>query len=236
MRKTLHYPNGLYFLEPLYAVLKSLLILSLLIITVIGTGQTAYVYFSTGMGETMNTAPVLPYTIAMAILCFGLSIYNRRQNKRINESSTMLLIKAQTNFIDGLQSAGIGVAVILLNFIDIDGKLGFLHYTADFFITLILVLFSVKQPVIGLVTAFQELTGGTTNNQKVKKTISYTIEKHFNGIAGNLKYDIFKIGMKIKVCIYLSDGADAIKLTQAREQSIAELKPFYESIEINYCY
>ena len=239
-RKTLHYPNGLYFLEPLYAILKSLLTLSLLIVSVIGTAKTAYAYFFNGIGETMNTTPVLPYTVAMVILCFGLCIYNRRQNKKINGISTMLSAESKTNFIDGLQSAGIGVAVIILNFTKIDGTFGFLHYTGDFFITFILVLFSIKQPVISLITAFRELTGGTVSDKKIKDTINGIIERNFNGVIDNLKYDVFKIGMKIRICLYLNEGctntANSNEMKLAKERTLSDLSLFYENIEFIYCY
>ncbi len=43
-----------------------------------------------GAGEAMNTTSVLPYTISMAILCFGIGYYNRMQNKKNDQYYTML--------------------------------------------------------------------------------------------------------------------------------------------------
>jgi len=130
-RKTKAYPNGHYFLEPLYAILKSLFVLTLLLISVVVVSKTAYKYFAYGIGEEMNIAPVLPYTVCMVVLCFGLGIFNKIQNKRINNVSTILTAEYKSNFVDGIMSAGVGVGILLLYIIDIDGALGFLHYTGD---------------------------------------------------------------------------------------------------------
>ena len=72
-KNTKHYPDGIYYLEPLYAIFKSLLILSLITFSVISTGISAYNYFAYGIGEPMNIAPVLPYSISMGTHCKSLS-------------------------------------------------------------------------------------------------------------------------------------------------------------------
>jgi predicted Co/Zn/Cd cation transporter (cation efflux family) len=41
-KKTTFYPDGIYFLEPLYAILKSLLTLAMLIFSVAATSMAAY--------------------------------------------------------------------------------------------------------------------------------------------------------------------------------------------------
>ena len=153
-KRTKHYPGGMYFLEPLYAIFKSLLTLYLLIASVQSTAATAYVYFTRGIGTPMNTAPVVPYAIAMVALCFSLGFFNHHQNKIINYASTILTAESKSNFVDGILSLGVGIAVIPLHFIPINSNLGFLHYTGDFFITVILVLCSIKEPVEVLLSSF----------------------------------------------------------------------------------
>ena len=113
-KKTKAFPNGLHFLEPLYSVFKTFLIVSLLIFSVVKTSITAYQYFKFGTGTPLNLTPVLPYTITMFILCSIISINNTIQNKKINNVSTMLQTEAKMNFIDGLQSLVIGIATFLL--------------------------------------------------------------------------------------------------------------------------
>ena len=156
-KKTKHYTNGLYFLEPLYAVFKSLLTLFLLITSVISTAISAYAYFTKGIGGPMNIGPVFPYAVAMVVLCFGLSFFNKYENKKINGVSTILAAESKSNFVDGVLSFGVGAAIVPLSLISINGPLGFLHYTGDFFITTILVLFTIKESVRVLLSSFREL-------------------------------------------------------------------------------
>jgi Predicted Co/Zn/Cd cation transporters len=238
-KRTKTYPNGLYFLEPLYAILKSIFILVLLITSVIITSQVAYAYFYNGTGKVMNIAPVLPYTISMVILCFGLSYYNSRQNKKINNVSTILLAESKSNFIDGLQSLGVGVAIALMYFVDIDSSLGFLYYTGDFFITTILVFFSLKEPIKVLVNSFKELSNGTTNDKEITNRICNVVNLHLNKCSSTLKCDIYKTGMHIKVCIIFNgkiNNETHKHCLQARTEIIKELKSYYGSIDIMYSF
>lgn len=238
-KKTKLYPDGIYFLEPLYAILKSLLTLSLLIVSVVSTSLAAYKYFAFGIGSTMNITPVLPYTISMVILCFGLGFFNKTQNKKINNISTILTAEAKSNFIDGLQSLGIGIAIFFLYSIEIDSSLGFLHYTGDFFVTVILALISLKQPVKILISSFRELTGGTTNDPAIKNNIDKVITTHLNNIIQSKRCDIFKVGMNIKVRITLPNDLSKTTvqaLINARQSILDELKKTYDSIELAFAF
>lgn len=236
-RKTESFPDGLYFLEPLYAVIKSLLTLSLLVISVVGTAIPAYDYFTHGLGSQMNIGPVLPYTVSMVILCFGLGFFNRLQNKKTNHTSTILTAETKSNFIDGFQSMGIGAAIVCLYFIDVSGPLGFLHYTGDFFVTVVLVLISFKQPIKVLIYAFKELSGGTTSDEMIKHNINKTVDIYLTNIIEKQRCDIFKVGMHIKVRVSIPNRISqdmALKLEKARKTILEELKITYNSLELSF--
>jgi predicted Co/Zn/Cd cation transporter (cation efflux family) len=238
-KRTRAYPDGLYFLEPLYAILKSLLTLTLLVVSVISTTSTAYAYFAHGIGKPMNIGPVLPYTICMVVLCFGLFFYNRLQNRKINNTSTILAAESKSNYVDGILSLGVGVAIVLMDFVDINGSFGFLHYTGDFFITTILVLISLKPPIIVLLHSFKELSNGVANDEEIKKHILKIVDTHLDGIIPNMKCDIFKIGMHIKIRILLPSDLtqDAIcRFTETRQSILEELKMTYDSVELNFVF
>lgn len=236
-KKTKTYPDGIYFLEPFYAIFKSLFTLIILVMSVVGTAQVAYLYFAFGEGEPINTAPVLPYVIAMLVLCFGLGIFNMLQNKRIGNVSTMLNAEWKSNIVDGILSGGCGVGVLILNFIDINGKLGFLHFTGDFFITIILVLLSIYQPAKVLFLSFRELSGGKTNDKTIKNTVGQAIENNLLPINGKYEYHIFKIGMLIKIRIDIAkefDNTPDFDFNAVREKIIDELHQTYDSVNLIY--
>lgn len=236
-KRTASFPDGLYFLEPLYAILKSLLTFSLLVISVVGTAIPTYEYFVYGTGNQMNIGPVLPYIVSMVVLCFALGFYNMRQNKKINNISTILAAESKSNIIDGLQSLGIGVAVVFLYFIDVNGTLGFLHYTGDFFITVTLVLFSLKEPIKLLISAFKEFSGGTTSDESIRNNINTIVDKYLDNITEKKKCEIFKIGMHIKIRISLPNKISqniVEELDKARQKIIEELKMTYNSLELSF--
>lgn len=233
-KTTKSYPDGLYFLEPFYAVVRSLVILILLIVSVSSTVTTAYNYFVYGTGTPIKTGPIIYYEICMVVLCFGLYLFNRLQNKKIDNMSTIIAAETQANLVDGILSFGIGVAIVILKFTDIDGPLGFLHYTGDFFITTFLALLTVNEPLKILISSFKELSNGTTCEPEIINTINTTVNTHLDGIVERKRCDVFKVGMHIKVRILLLGASldNAKSLMDAKEKIADELKKKYESLEL----
>lgn len=225
-KTTKYYPHGLYFLEPLYAVFKAVLMIALMIFALITSSQVAYDYFINGEGQIMETAPIPAYAVTMTVLCLGLAFFNHKQYRKTNNTSTMLRAESQTNLIDGLQSAGIGIAILVLQLIPLDSAFGFLHYTGDFFIAAILVATSLKDPVVLFFDSFRELTGGTAKDKKICAAVALS-----TGLQP-ADFSIYKIGMKIKVCIPMST------ITQtdiaAKEKMLQTLRQHYEHADIEY--
>jgi predicted Co/Zn/Cd cation transporter (cation efflux family) len=233
-KKTKAYPDGIYFIEPLYAIFKSLFTLVLMVISVAVTAEAAYAYFVHGIGEPMYIAPVLPYTLIMVILCFGLSGFNKIQNKKIQNTSTILTAESKSNFVDGILSLGVGLGIVLLYCIDFNGSLGFLHYTGDFFVTTILCLLSVKPPLVVAINAFKELSGGTTSDPEINKSVSEAITAEFNAPDSLKRFDIYKIGMCLKVNITVSDCTAEISDLSVKRKAIAvELLKKYDNVMVS---
>lgn len=225
-RTTKYYPHGLYFLEPLYAIFKSLLMLSLMAYALVSSAQIAYDYFIYGSGQVMNTTPIPAYAFSVTILCLGLWLFNRKEYQKTNCTSTMLRAEYQTNFIDGLQSAAIGIAILLLRFIPHGSFWGFLHYTGDFFISAVLVATSLKDPLISLFDSFRELTGGVTKDKRICEAVKLS-----TGLPASA-FKVYKTGMKIKVCIPKSSIAPAD--LAAKKEMFHNLRQHYEYAEIKY--
>lgn len=174
----------------------------------------------------METAPLPLYGAAMAVLCIGLAIFNRSQYKRTNNTSTILRAEAQTNLIDGLQSAAIGVAVVVLQFIPLDSSLGFLHYTGDFFVVAALCIWSIKDPFVIFFSAFRELTGGITKEKAVCEAVA-----NATGLSED-SFTVYKIGMKIRVCIPVSEESKALIYEKGKMLDVLQQR--YENAEIEF--
>lgn len=234
-KKTKNYPDGLYFLEPLYSIFRTLLTLVLLFSSVARTAKAAWGYFANGVGTPLMIEPVIPYEILMCIICFGLSFFNRSQSRKTNDSSTLLATESKGNLIDGILSLGVALSAFLIKLIDINGSLGFFHYTGDFFITTIIVLPAIKEPISVFISSFRELSGGLTTNQELKRTVFQFVEKNLSGIMTLQKCDIYKIGMHIKVCIYITNNIDYKKIQIVKRNILKDICPIYENTEIVFC-
>ena len=77
-KKNASYPTGMFFLEPFYGVIKSLLMFALLAVSLFESGIDVYQYLTYGTGNSINYNIVLPYTAIMVAMSFSLSFFNKR--------------------------------------------------------------------------------------------------------------------------------------------------------------
>lgn len=225
-KETKDYPHGLFFMEPLYAVTKSVLMIVLMVVALLSASKVAVAYFMHGEGQVMNTAPLPAYAVAMTVLCLGLGLYNRQQYIKTNRTSTILRAEYQTNIIDGLQSAVIGTAIVLMKFIPLESSFGFLHYTGDFFIALLVIVVSIKEPIKLFFDAFRELTGGVTKNKEIISAVSEATG------MDDTQFEVYKVGMKIKVCIFVVSIEQTV--FQKKQEMLEKLQQTYECCEIRF--
>ena len=194
-RTSLTFPNGYFILEPLYALLKSILSLILLTISTVSVARKAYLYFAQGTGEMMEVGPVIPYTILMVIIGLTLSFFFRRQNQKINYTITILLSEAKTTLMDGIISGGVGVAAMLIWMIDKNSPLVFLKYTGDFFITIILVALTIKEPFLVIRKAIVEIMGGVLKDGTLKSKIESCVRSYLAQEKFIKQCNVYKTGM-----------------------------------------
>lgn len=235
-KKTSSYPTGMYFLEPFYGVLKAIFIFILLISSLTQSAVAAFNYTAHGIGTRINLLPILPYTVIMLGLSLFLYYYNRHQNKKINNISTMLTAESKSNLVDAVISGGIGVLIIFLLLINPNSKLGFFHYTGDFFITSFLVLATVREPIILLSNSVRELSGATVKDKNIKTTIRKIIAKQIRDEELHNKFEVYKIGMHIKVVILLNENIDKEILHRLKTESLKEIKEQFDSVTIEYVF
>ena len=236
-KKNSRFPNGFFILEPVYALAKSVLSLVLLISSTAAVSIRAYYYFTKGKGEILNVAPIIPYALIMICLCLGLSYYYRKQNRKIGGASTMLLSESKNAFVDGMISAGVGAAAFFVLLIDVESPLGFLKYTGDFFITVTLVLFVIKEPLSIIRGSSFEIAGGTVKDSEAARQIESCIQSHFKTAGLIQNCHIYKVGMSFQVYLRLGREAGILnmeELSAKKEIVLNDLKQSYEYISLDY--
>ena len=236
VRTTERFPNGMFALEPIYAICKAIFTLSLLVFSFLDVAQVAWDYFVLGVGERASFGPVVIYQILTVATCFGLLMYYRRQNARIGDSSMMLRAEAQSTLVDGMISFGIGLAAVVLVLLPAGGPLDFLHYTGDFFITTVIVILSVKEPVEVLRDAFVELVGGVHDDDETNTFVEQAAQRH---LPANTEYEktmIFKTGMNYTVDVYLAgtgESIDVADLVECKRSLERELKHRLHIVDVD---
>ncbi|MGT2888411.1 cation transporter [Streptococcus didelphis] len=202
-KKTEKFPNGMYFLEPLFGVLKSIATLMLLIIAFLESSSVAYAYFTKGEGDPIIKA------------------------------------ESKANLIDGLISIGIGATVLMLTFVNINSNLGFLHYTGDFFITVVLVILSIKEPIDILVHSFKEFAYSTVQNQDIKDRVMQVFRENLHEYKHDLDVFIHKQGIHINVRVFVIDieNTDTIEeLAEEKANLLNLLRKEFEQISLEFTF
>lgn len=210
VRTTDRFPNGMFALEPMYALCKAMFTLSLLVFAVLDSAQVAWEWIAHGEGEAGQFGPVIVYEIITVTMCLALVVYYRRRNRAMNDASTMLAAESNATFIDGVISLGIGVAAVLLTLLPMGTPLDFLHFTGDFLITLAIVALTIKEPVGVLRDAFVELVGGVHEDEELNAFVEEAAQRHLPEGTEYEKTLIFKTGMNFTVDVYLAGTGETI--------------------------
>ena len=236
VRTTERFPNGMFALEPIYAICKAIFTLSLLVFSFLDVAQVAWDYFVLGVGERASFGPVVIYQILTVATCFGLLVYYRRQNARIGDSSMMLRAEAQSTLVDGMISFGIGLAAVVLVLLPAGGpaRLPALH--RRLFITTVIVILAVKEPVEVLRDAFVELVGGVHDDDETNTFVEQAAQRH---LPANTEYEktmIFKTGMNYTVDVYLAgtgESIDVADLVECKRSLERELKHRLHIVDVD---
>ena len=233
-QKTELFPYGQFVYEALYSLLKGIMISGVLLVSFVQNVATVFHFLGGGEVHVLNTKVILVYAVGMVVLCFGSAIYYRQQNRKTGNSSTILRAEFSAAIVDGFMSAGIGIALVSLKYVDLDGSFGFLNYIGDSLLVLVLCVVLAKGPVLLIKDSFIELAGGTLQNKKNKTQIEGILNKYLQGdglLKGNY---ITKTGSSYLVVVYLNAAtislAGAEKVTQLRHQIHAELRKHYHNI------
>ncbi len=237
-KKTKRFPNGMYFLEPLYATLKGLLSLILIAIAGVSAVSKLYDYLFLDKGKILEMGDILYYSLLMTFLCFLLSFIFGVYNKKINERSTMLGVESKASFVDGVISLGLGIAILLITLLPKEGNTLFVYYIGDALITVLLIIFTIKTPIDAFKESFTEVMYGTIRKGEIKSYIEDTIKDE----NVNFKYliinnvNIHKVGKKLDVVVNLGVENTAIateEILNFRTKLLETLEKEYQKVGLN---
>ncbi|MGF1720712.1 cation transporter [Vibrio kyushuensis] len=226
------FPFGLYVTEALYTFMKGLLLLGVVISAIVTNSSKVLSYLQGNEIALIKTGIIAYYAIAMVIICGGLALFYRSQNKKINNTSSMLKVDQKASFIDGVLSASTGAILIAIGFIDPAGAIGFLLYIGDSLLVIILATLMVGQPIKIIKEAFVELAGGTLRDEHGYKDIKEKVHVYLDVEEQKISsLHISKTGSSYLVVV----GMDHSRLSDTAAKSLLERKQtLTKELQISY--
>ena len=225
-RETDAFPYGLYVIESLYSLTKGLLIGGLLLAAITGNLIKIIDYFTGAELPVLKTDAILVYAVVMAVVCFSLSLYYYLMNRKVNNESSMLGVEQSSAIIDGVMSAGTGIALLLIGQISIDSSFSFLLYIGDALMVLLLASLMIKQPVQIIRSAFFEIAGGRLQDKLSCNNIEKNIDVYLQEF--NLEKKSFFVN-RTGSCYFVAIEVSIDRIKVLKEFSIVEVKDYIQS-------
>ncbi|CAM3931716.1 DUF418 domain-containing protein [Alkalicoccus chagannorensis] len=213
-RRTKTFPLGQFFYESLYAFMKGLLILGVLLMAA-STAVIRIFLYASGSTEgipMLVPEPIFYYAAACTVICYSMTLFYRRQYRRTGGQSILMRTEQKSTLVDGSLSLGIAAGVFFL-MQGGGGNAGFVPYLADAIFVLILALLLVREPVSMIRESVIELAGGALQNKGRQAYFEEVIARH-KPASWNVE-DVFisKNGSRYMLMIYIRhvDGYFAVE-------------------------
>jgi predicted Co/Zn/Cd cation transporter (cation efflux family) len=230
------FPFGQFVYEALYALLKGLLVLGLIIMALTSNIIKLLDYLAGKPIPVLQTGPILIYTVFMIVLCFGTAFYLRHLNIKTNNVSTILSAEVTSYISDGALSAAAGVILFAIRFVSINGPLGFLHYIGDALMVILLCGFLLRAPFKLVKNSFIELAGGVLQDKTVSDAINATLRQHLIPEVSLTESYISKTGSSYIVVGYLNwtsqTAPDLGKLRAMKAAAATTLQKTYPHLQL----
>lgn len=156
------HPWGFEAYEAVYVMFRSLVLVGVTVFASFSAGAKILAYSFGEQVPELVLGPIVIYTLAMSLICFGLAAWHRVNWRRSGKQSEVLKIESNASSIDGCISLGAGAALIGTLFL-VDTPLDFLIPITDAILVLILSLLIIRQPTTSMFKALRELTGGAAS-------------------------------------------------------------------------
>lgn len=228
------FPFGQFVYEALFGISKGIMIIGVLIMAFTANISRVFHYINGVPANALNTGVILIYTVFMVFLCASLALYCAHQNKKINNSSTILRAEYSGAIVDGFMSFATGIALYGIGYVNIEGTFGFLHFIGDALLVILLVLLLGKTPFILVRDSFIELVGGTLQNETEKDNIESILNTYLNHTDLLKDSYISKTGSSYLVVAYINVHAlndiGYEKLELIKKQISIKLNKSYQNV------
>lgn len=202
-KKTPTFPYGSYVYEAAFVMTKGLLMLGIIIMAFFQNAVKIMEFFKGEKIEPLVLVPIYYYVGFILAGTAALLLFFYRQNKKIDNKSSMLNAESKAAKVDGILTLAVGMAFFLISLIPKNNPLDFLIYIGDALLVVVMSLAVIRDPLELIKNAFVELGGGTLQNKQEKNAI----EKVINTVvkdAFTFETYISKLGSAYIAVIYVT--------------------------------
>jgi predicted Co/Zn/Cd cation transporter (cation efflux family) len=233
--KTKTFPFGSYVYESLFIFIKGLLILGVIFVAGLQNIKKIIDFINGVEIEPIKVDLILYYVAFITLLCFGLFLYLRSMNKRVDFKSSILKIETQSALIDGALSLGIGIVFVIISLIPENSSLAFMTSIGDAIIVLIICLLFISMPLKIIRDAFIELGGGVLQDNPSKQIIENAIDESLSPSFIKQSSYISKLGSSYFIAVFISSESGVIQLDKIetfRKDVLNLLLPQFQNVKI----
>jgi uncharacterized protein len=224
-RRTKTFPLGQFFYESLYAFMKGLLILGVLIMAA-STAVIRIVLYATDSTAgipMLIPGPILYYAAACTVICYGISLFYRTQYERTGRQSILMKTEQKAAFVDGTMSLGIAAGVFFLMQGGGTTGAGFVPYLADSVFVLILTVILIREPLSMIRESVIELAGGKLQSRDCQSYFEEVIHRHTAELWHVEDVFISKNGSRYILMVYISPLDGVFNICAAEQMKTAVL-------------
>ena len=220
------YPFGYEAYESLYVTFRSLTLAGILVFAVFGAAGKILTYLSGGDVPELILGPIFIYSLLMVTICAGLTWRFHTAWVTTGRNSALLLAERRSALIDGLLSAGAGIALVASPLL-LATPLAGLVPVVDAVIVLVLTLVLMPQPIAMFRRSLSEVAGASASGE-ANRFARECIDKALNDQPFRLiELAVTKMGRTYFVVAYLDptqpvDGAAMDGIRNRLIQAFAE--------------
>ncbi|WP_052431874.1 cation transporter [Flammeovirga pacifica] len=236
-QRTATFPFGKYSYEAFFVLFKGFLILGIILGATFQNTIKILDYITGEEISIIKTGPIVYYIIGMVILCFGMAFFAKKQNIKMNNQSDILRVEVASLKLDGYLSLFSGAALVAFSFINEGSFFGFLRYTGDAIIVLLMCVMMIKSPLNIIKDAFVELGGGVLQDKNLRNDIEDAVLKIVEEEFSEVSVFVSKTGSNYLVLVYLDDETEKVsihKVKQLKKEISTTLSGQLDSLSLEF--
>jgi divalent metal cation (Fe/Co/Zn/Cd) transporter len=159
-------PFGYEADQSIFITFRSLVLLGIIVFAGLTAFEKIMAHLNGETIESLVLGPILVYSIAMALVAFGLAAYHK-MNMRKTRNSTMLQAEYQGAMMDGGLTVGAGAALLGAPFLN-GTALESIVPIADAIVVLVMTLLFLPEPIRIFRDALREIAGEAAPEQELE--------------------------------------------------------------------